>query len=76
LHRLEVALHAVNTDGQRVLEIEMFGVFGEQQCKVTLERHVVAHEHAVSDRESKSHGSDAFNLERLLIARIYHYKST
>ena len=47
LHGFEVALHAVDADGDGVDEGEGFGMFGENRCEVAMEGHIRANEHAI-----------------------------
>ena len=47
MHRFEVALHAVNADGDGIEEGEGFGMFGENGGEVTLEGHIGANEDAI-----------------------------
>src|SRR4029077_9827302 len=55
-HRLEVALHAINTNRDRIDKTEVLGVFLEYGTEISLKRHVVADEHSISDRHRKAHG--------------------
>ena len=47
-HRIEIALHAVDSDRHRIDEAEMFRVLGKDRCEVPVERHVVADEHPIT----------------------------
>ena len=46
-HGLEVSLHLVHADGERVDEREVLAVFGEHRLEVAVEGHVLANEHTV-----------------------------
>jgi hypothetical protein len=53
-HRLETALHVVDADRDGALEREVFGVFGEDRLKVSVEREVLAHEDAIADSDGQA----------------------
>jgi hypothetical protein len=46
LHRLEVALHAVHTNGQCVNQVKALGVLGQHGSEIAAERHIGADKHA------------------------------
>src|SRR5216684_846396 len=54
-HRLEVSVHLINAYRKRVLQREVFAVFGKDRVEIPVERHVVAHHHSVSDSHRKAH---------------------
>src|SRR5712692_6198581 len=56
LHRLEIALHPIHSDRERVYEAQVLGVLGEHRTEISVKRHVVANEHPVADREREAHG--------------------
>jgi hypothetical protein len=49
-------LHFRNTDVERVDQVEILGMLGEQWREISGERHVVANEHALADRHREPHG--------------------
>ena len=55
LHGFEVALHAVNADGDGIEEGEGFGMFGENGGEVSLEGHIGANEDAIAASEGQAH---------------------
>jgi hypothetical protein len=55
LHRLEIPLHAVHADGDRVHQAETLRVFCKYRREIAVECHVVADEYTVSHRHRESH---------------------
>src|SRR5947209_5813061 len=55
-HRLEIALHAIDADRDSVYEAEVFRVLREYGAEISLKRHVVADEYAITDCHRKAHG--------------------
>src|SRR5690349_11334133 len=52
-HRLEIPLHGIDADGERILQREILAVFGEDRLEVALECHVLANKDLVADRDTK-----------------------
>ena len=55
-HAVEIPLHLVHADRQRVLQREVLGVLGEHRLKVAGERHILADEHPVAYGHGQAHG--------------------
>ena len=54
-HRLEITLHAVDADRDRVNEAETLRMLREHRAEISLERHVVANEDAVAYGHREAH---------------------
>src|SRR5579859_1052163 len=54
-HRLEIPLHAIDTNGNTVDQRERLRVLGEHRSKVSRKRHVRADKHAITTSHRETH---------------------